>query len=169
MAEHISALRKDRSAQTIGRKIEVLEAYLSDGVPAGATVPKTMTNFRLWENPALGLAKIGSPNTMDKLHNRGLKARAIELMKEISKRSRRKVSKAGEIERVRREIREKDRLLQDMINQYHTIKVERDLARQGERRWQNRAEEAQREIAELRKKLNLVVGLRPVHTPRGAK
>jgi hypothetical protein len=67
--------RRLRGAQEkIRRKLFVLKGYLSNGVPRDAFVPKSMNEFRAWENKKLGLERIGSPNTVSPQspHNKGL-------------------------------------------------------------------------------------------------
>src|SRR6185295_3180763 len=108
--QHISAQRKQRATLNIETKLQILQRYFSEGVPEGAFVPRNMTEFRLWEDQALGVMKIGSPNTLEQTHNKGLRLRTQELILEITKQNHRKKKGSNE-EKLRAEVREKDRLI----------------------------------------------------------
>lgn len=50
---------------TIKAKLNILKKYLLLGIPAKMYVPKSIAQFRNWEDESLGLLKIGSPNTLN--------------------------------------------------------------------------------------------------------
>jgi hypothetical protein len=162
VAEHISGQRKDRSQAIIRKKIETLENWLADGVPSEAFVPRNMAEFRLWEDNALKLERIGSPNTIDKPHNRQLKVRAAHLIKGLTQKENKKEGKARELDRLRIDSGTKEALIQDLTDQLHTIREESNRAMHDVRRLKNRNEELLRENGELTQKLNSLVSLRPV-------
>lgn len=43
----------------------LLRQYSETGVPDGAYVPRSMTQYRLWEDGHLGIARLGSPNSVN--------------------------------------------------------------------------------------------------------
>ena len=162
MAKHISTERKERAQKNIEEKIKVLEGYLNNGVPENAFVPRNMTQFRLWEDITAKIFKIGSPNTLDKAHNSGPKARIEVLLKELRKVKRKKERRRNEVDTLRFDNRDKDRLIRDLTDQWHASKHECDRAKQSERRLLNRVSELQRDNGELTQKLASLIALRPV-------
>jgi hypothetical protein len=162
VTEHVSGQRKEEARGSIKKKIEILEGYLSRGVSENVFVPKNMTQFRLWEDGGIGVTRIGSPNTINKAHNRGLKTRIEEILKELAQRKDRKRSRSSEVNNLRVEVREKDRLIQDLTDQWHATKHECDRAHQSERRLLNRVSELQRDNGDLTQKLAALVPLRPI-------
>ena len=64
------------------RRNDVLKQYCEMGIPSGAFFPKSMTQYRLWEDEALRISRLGSPNSInirDSSESRG------ELVKEASR------------------------------------------------------------------------------------
>jgi hypothetical protein len=162
MASHISSQRKEKAQENIESKIQILEGYLVHGIPENAFVPRNMTQFRLWEDCVANLARIGSPNTMDKPHNNGLKTRIEGLLNELAKRKHKRQSRRSEVDSLKIEVREKDRLVRDLTDQWHAKKHECDRAQQSERRLLNRVSELQRDNGELTQKLASLIPLRPL-------
>lgn len=162
MSKHVSSQRKERARENIERKIKILEGYLSRGLPENAFVPKNMTQFRLWEDGVADLWRIGSPNTIDTAHNNGLKTRIVELLKDLAKRENKRQSRKSEIDNLRIEVRQKDRLIRDLTDQWHATKHECDRAKQSERRLLNRISELQRDNGALTQKVAALVPLRPM-------
>jgi septal ring factor EnvC (AmiA/AmiB activator) len=160
LTKHISGQRKEKVQASIEWKINILEGYLVNGVPTNAFVPKNMTQFRLWEDAAANVARIGSPNTMDAIHNSGLKLRIGELLKELISKKNRRQSRSNEVSILRRELREMSRLIQDLTDQLHATRHECDRANQSERRLLNRVSELQRDNGDLARKLAALVPLR---------
>src|SRR5260370_39776655 len=99
MVNHISVRRREQAQEIIKRKIAVLEGYIAIGLPEDSFVPKTLTQFRLWEDLAGGLARLGSPNTLDRPHNKNLKLKALQLINEIGLKRKRKKEKFGKSNR----------------------------------------------------------------------
>jgi hypothetical protein len=156
--QHISAQRKQRATLSIETKLQLLQRYMSEGVPEGAFVPRNMTEFRLWEDEPLGVMKIGSPNTLEQKQNKGLKLRAQELIVEIAKRNRRKKKGSNE-EKLRAAVEEKDRLITNLTNQWHASQHECERAQQSERRLKNRVTELLRDNGELTRRITAIVPL----------
>jgi hypothetical protein len=160
VAKHVSSQRKEKVQANIERKINILEGYLVHGVPVNAFVPKNMTQFRLWDDFATDVARIGSPNTLDATHNSGLKLRIGDLLKELISKKNRRQSRSGEVSILRRELREMSGLLQDLTDQLHATRHECDRANHSERRLLNRVSELQRDNGDLARKLAAIAPLR---------
>jgi hypothetical protein len=162
MGTHIGSHRKDVAQATIKAKIRVLERYAKNGIPEGAYVPKNLADFRRWEDALLGLERIGSPNTLDQLHNIQLKKRAQELILQLTKDQKRKSSRAQTVSKQNAKIKEQDRLTGELTSQLHVTRHELNKAQQSESRCKKRVEELEDETAELRRKLSTLIGLKPV-------
>jgi hypothetical protein len=162
VTSHISSVRRDHTQENIKKKILLLEEYSAAGVPDGQFFPKNMAQFRRWEDEDLELIKIGSPNTMDRLHNQTLKLRAEEIIKQLLKKKGRKESNARETAKLRSERNLDKRLVQDLTNQLHASEQQRIQAEQREGRTSKRLEEANQKIGELTKQLKTVVPLQGV-------
>jgi RecG-like helicase len=162
MTRHIGTARRDRAQENIRKKILLLEEYSTTGVPDGRFVPKNMAQFRQWEDEDLELRKIGSPNTLDRLHNQSLKLRAEELIKQLLMKRRRKESDAQETDRLRSERNLNKQLIQDLANQLHSSEQRRIQSEQREGRVSKRLEEANLKIGELTRQLRVVVPLQSV-------
>jgi hypothetical protein len=160
---HVSSLRKKAALKKIKKKIKVLERYdvKPETIPEGAFIPKDLAAFRLWEDQSLGLEKIGSPNTMDKPYNRGLKKQALELIERLAKNKKRKEGRTQVIVKSRAQSKKYIRLTRELTGQLHATRQELDWARHSERRSEAKVKQGDEEIAELRQKLNVVRGLRP--------
>lgn len=61
--------RKPTIEQRIDRRLEVLQSWLRDGIPAGKSIPKDLKAARVWEDPELGIARIASPNEFTSTHH----------------------------------------------------------------------------------------------------
>ena len=55
--------------QRIERRLEVLRAWLREGIPAGKAIPKNLTAVRLWEDADLRISPIVSPNEFTTTHH----------------------------------------------------------------------------------------------------
>lgn len=161
MTKHVAEQRKDSAQRKIEKKIEVLEGYAADPkfVAKAVYVPKDLAAFRLWEDEDLGLEKIGSPNTMDKPHNQGLKKRALELIELLAKKKARKERRGKTIDTLRARNKKSDRLLRELTNQLHATRHELARSQQSERRLQDRVASLTEENGELRQKVKTIVGL----------
>lgn len=171
MADHVGGLRKDAAQNKIKKKIKVLERYAANpkSVKEDTYVPKDLTSFREWEDGDLGLERIGSPNTLDRPYNIGLKKQALGLIERLSMKKDRKERRTEIIDTLRAQKRKADRLIRGLTGELHSTRHELDQAQQSERRWEARAEERAKEIAELSRKLNSITGLRSVNSTSGGK
>jgi hypothetical protein len=54
--------------ERLRQKLETVERFARDGVPAGVTVPRTLHAFATWHDEGLGLYPVGSPNDVATTH-----------------------------------------------------------------------------------------------------
>lgn len=86
--------------ERIRRKLAVLQDYLANGIPTGSFVPKSINQFRQWEDDARGLQRIGSPNTMSaesSPHNKHLIETVKRLLAELSDKDQARLSIGSQI------------------------------------------------------------------------
>lgn len=55
-------------ADRVKQRLTVIRQWHEDGVPLGVTLPRSLTAVRLWEDEALGIQKISSPNEFTREH-----------------------------------------------------------------------------------------------------
>ncbi|MBB3219894.1 hypothetical protein [Pseudoduganella umbonata] len=95
--------RREELRQKILRKLEILEGYNVDGIPDFFAVPKSITQFRLWDDPIANVHMISSPNSLDRKHsphNLELIERVISVIGKLQRHpaGRRKVSRSKKAE-----------------------------------------------------------------------
>lgn len=85
--------------ERIRRKLAVLQDYVANGIPTGSFVPKSINQFRQWEDDARGLQRIGSPNTMSaesSPHNKHLIETVKRLLAELSEKDQARQGRSSE-------------------------------------------------------------------------
>lgn len=55
-------------AERVEQRLNIIRKWYEEGVPLGATLPRSLTAVRLWDDPALGIQKISSPNEFVTTH-----------------------------------------------------------------------------------------------------
>lgn len=164
---------KQSVRQRIQRRLEVLDAWLDNGVPNGKSVPETLTAARLWEDSELEIAAIASPNEFTTTHHlhgdgvRSIQRRLSELRSRLKRPSKDAAPKKEKVEKF--DQAGFQRLLEISVSQWH---AERDQRQQETKRADVaearnellRQECVQKEnlIAELRRQLADRQGLRAV-------
>lgn len=154
--------RKVRAQDRIKKKILVLERWLAHEVPSGACIPKNITQFRLWEDDEFNVEKIGSPNTMDRPHNKALKLKATELIRLLITRKGNERKGVTELHRLQAQRLVDKRLVQDLVSQLQVSEQSRIQAEGREGRALKRLEEANERIAELTAQITAIVPLHRV-------
>ncbi len=64
-----AGLKPQSVEQRIARRLEVLRDWLSEGVPAGHSIPRSLKAARVWEDAELGIMPIASPNEFTTTHH----------------------------------------------------------------------------------------------------
>lgn len=158
---------RSRTTQNMVAKVELLEAIVNGEIPPLPGLPTSLTKFRSWSDPALGIVKIGSSSTTAKTHYELLVGRAnkaIETLNSRRKARRLRVykplgEKAAELETEKRLLKEENRRLTSELAMYfHQL--------QTALRQKNAAETAKdlanRDVATLREELWLLTSAKPV-------
>ncbi|MDF3382558.1 MULTISPECIES: hypothetical protein [unclassified Sulfitobacter] len=162
--------------QTVGarieRRLEVLQSWLREGVPADKAIPKSLTAVRLWDDPELGIESIRSPNEFTKTHHTyGDRVREVAVLLSELRRESGSSAKAG-AGRTSRALpsfdkRAFERQLEATVSQWHSEREQR-------LREQKRADSAEARsvllleenalkdqlIADLRRQIGAFKGLR---------
>jgi hypothetical protein len=73
--------RADMVDAVLEKKNSILREYRETGVPKAAFVPRSMKQYRLWEDVDMGLSPLGSPNS---INIKDSKPERVELIKEAS-------------------------------------------------------------------------------------
>jgi len=88
-------LETDRSSLKlrIERRVEVLREWKKTGIPDGQLLPLSLTELREWNDPALGIQRISSPNSFTKSHPQHGAAirKAADLLAELHEKFRQPV------------------------------------------------------------------------------
>lgn len=159
-------------AYRIRQRLKVLEVWLSDEIPSGKTIPRSLNAARKWDDEELGISPIHSPNDFTTTHaEHGSSVKKIgDLLAKLANRyskPKKTVSKASAGKGINHSANE--RALAEVVSQWHS---ERDQ-HLSERRRANAAEkrstalleenaEKDRLIADLSRQLSSSAGLRVV-------
>jgi hypothetical protein len=160
MGNHVGTVRKDQASASIRKKIVLLRQYVANEIPEGGFFPKNMTQFRGWEDKQLEITRIGSPNTMDRPHNKLLKEEAAQLIRQLLTKTSRRKRKTLEIGALHSQRLDDKRLIQDLTNQLQSSEQKRLQAEIQVARISKRLVEANSEIGTLTKQLRAIVPLR---------
>ena len=82
--------RLERVRRQIELRLKTLQAWSCNGVPPGKELPRSLNHVRCWEDPDLGISKIGSPASFTTKHpEHGPSVKAIaEVLDVLIKRQR---------------------------------------------------------------------------------
>lgn len=141
-------------------KVEVLEGFLADGVPAGYEVPKSINKFREWTDSARNVLKIPSStstNRKESPHNVDLIDRADEAVRHLrlqSKPPRKPTSSLSvQLELAQREVKELTSLTARLVSQLQEAMHRADNAESNYRSAQDTIQRYRDTETELRRKV----------------
>jgi hypothetical protein len=147
----------------ISNKIKVLEGYALKGVAPGKYFPRSVNEFRQWEDRDLGLEVIGSPNTMSAKsspHNASLIAEATELMRQLKIlhqtsliKSPKKPSQADQLSTIKIQMKATTDALSRVASDWHLTQSELIHAKQESEVLKRRNKDLITEVDTLRKKI----------------
>lgn len=157
VVDALAGPRKGMSVeQRIQARIDLLKVWFSDGIPAGLRqlLPKSLTQLRVWKLEEHGIEPIGSPNDFTTTHSRygSLVSEAQEALTRLLKKypasgaARRRRPKAPPSADSRPEY-------EKVVSYYH---MERDQRLSAEKRAMMadlRTQQAEEELAALRRKI----------------
>ncbi len=165
--------RADAVDKALEAKNEILRRYSETGVPAGAFVPRSMRQYRLWEDSALGLIRLGSPNTVNlkdsEIARRELIEEASRLVAKLraanTKPPQQKRKPQSELYlRDQKEIKRLNKLVRGMAATIQQLKNEAEAAITGRDQMSIDYANLKREMDNLRRSIGKSSGLRLVES-----
>ena len=139
--------------EQIQLRLRVLEAWLNNGTPDGQNVPASLNQVRMWEDPSLGLVKIGSSasfTTTHRLHGELVNQISQVLRELAAQRSHPPLGKKKSAAQHRRELAANKRMLAAAANQYAAMSVELEEVRLNLRITKQSLDSVRSEHAQLR-------------------
>ena len=152
--------RGERVRHQIQLRLDTLRGWSSDGIPNGQELPRSLNQVRCWDDPAVGISKIGSPGSFSTKHpEHGTSVRAIaEVLKVLLKRERetrpRDPSLATQLRDERRRTAGLKKTLENSADQYAAIAVEFGETSRDLRVTRQSLESVTAENSELRQKIS---------------
>ena len=150
----------------IATRLELLQRWRADGVPEGKILPRSLNQVRCWDDPELGISKIGSPASFTTTHpEHGASVKEISALLEalITRQRKREPDDANlatQLSHERKRSAALKKMLENSANLYATITVEleealRDLrvTQQSLESLSARHSESKQENKELRRRL----------------
>ena len=122
--------RLERVRRQIELRLKTLQAWSCNGVPPGKELPRSLNHVRCWEDPDLGISKIGSPASFTTKHpEHGPSVKAIaEILEVLIKRQReatpRVRSLATQLKDERRRSAALKKTLENSANGYAAVTVQ---------------------------------------------
>jgi hypothetical protein len=145
----------------VNAKIGVLRNYAKKGVPDGAFVPKSLEQFRLWNDDELKLAQIGSKSTLYQPWNRELRVEILRLIKGLTSKGKTSNRRAA-LERLRAENAELKFTLKQLVGEMHETRQELQFERRESERKDHRIANLKDENGKLTAQLRQHAGLHSV-------
>lgn len=143
--------RQEKLTAQIQLRLEILSKWLADGVPDGHFPPSSLNKVREWNDPNLGIEKIGSPSsftTGHPLHGRVVSRMAKILVKlNVPVRKKFKSNPGKQLLKIRAKYEEQQESMIMAANQYASLRNELDRYKKLFRVAQQSQSEAQKELA----------------------
>ena len=122
--------RHEQVRGQIAARLELLQRWRADGVPEDRVLPRSLNQVRCWDDPDLGISRIGSPASFTTKHREhGASVRAIaEVLEVLLKREREAKPKEPSLASQLKDERRRSAALKKMFacaaDQYAAIVVE---------------------------------------------
>lgn len=145
---------KERAAKIslqIEKRLEVLNSWVSDGVPEGYQRPTSLNKVREWNDRELGIEKIGSPSsftTGHKVYGRlvvRISKALIKLNTPVKKKQQ--TNPVKQLQKLRGDHAEYEKSLTNAANQYASLRVDLEKYQKLYRVARQSQEDAQHELA----------------------
>ena len=125
-----SELKRQTVQQRIERRLEVLQEWLREGIPADKTVPKSLKAVRVWNDVELGVLPIVSPNeftTTHKLHGKLVRdvADLLNALKSRFGKAKKQLPTPPPTTTAKFDRKAFDRLLEAAVSQWHSERDQR--------------------------------------------
>lgn len=144
-------------------RILVLTRWVSEGAPKDGLVPKSMRELLSWDEPRLGIERIGHRNACTTTHpqNGPMVRECMTLMSGIARRPvRARAGADADNKRLRQLLREADDLVIKLTGQWHSAREEADSLRKDLTSISEQLANAQDELAHRKRNDLKVVKLR---------
>jgi hypothetical protein len=170
--------RADIVDKALKAKNKVLREYSEAGVPDGAFVPRSMTQYRLWEDATIGLIRLGSPNSVNLKDSENTRA---DLIREASglivklrathkkQSSEKRKSPSNLYARDQEEIKRLNKLVRGMTSTIQQLKNELEVAVTGRDQMCADYANLKRELDVLRRSVGKSSGLRVISSVKHGK
>ena len=162
--------RGERVRRQMALRLELLQRWSAHGVPLDKALPRSLNQVRCWDDPELGISKIGSPASFTTKHpQHGASVKAIaEVLEVLLKRERetkpKEPSLVTKLKDARRLASAFKKMLARAADQYAAITVEHDETSRHLRVARQSLESVTAENSELRQKLRELSRRRPGHS-----
>lgn len=160
MTNNRNETRRLTARRIIEDKIQVLREFVETQPPSGTFIPKTIRQFREWEDANNNLKKIGSPGTLNlkqSPHNRDLIEEVQDLLRKIkcsaANPRRKQATLSKQLEVMKRDLDIQTALTASLASQLHQTRDALKLAESNEKIALLARERADETIAELRRKI----------------
>lgn len=142
--------RAEKIAFQIGKRLEVLKKWLTDGVPEGYPRPTSLNKVREWNDRELGIEKIGSPSsftTGHKVYGRFV-IRISEALVKLNTPVKKKyqANPAKQLRKLKANSDGYEESLANAANQYVSLRVELETYQKIYRIARQSQEDAQQEL-----------------------
>jgi chromosome segregation ATPase len=161
MSYPLSNKNRQRTARIeVEKKLAVLRRYVLEGITDGVFVPQSVAQFRRWEDDALDLNRIGSPNTLNSRsspHNQDIIDELSELLttlKRLQKKPKRVRPTVEESTwKSNYECRELKKLNASLASRVHELRDELESQKQRMQQEKTDLKILNAEVSTLRKRL----------------
>lgn len=153
--------RREYARIEVEKKLVVLRKYVLEGIPSGAFVPLSVTQFRKWVDNTADLKVIGSPNTLNSRsspHNQDKIDEMLSLLEKVKRLKRRpkkpRPPAAETILRLNQERNDLEKVNAALTSRIHELRAELESQKQLAEQQKNDVNILSEETSKLRKKLS---------------
>lgn len=155
----------------------LLRQYSETGTPDGAYIPRSMKQYRLWEDAELSIVRLGSPNSTNVKDSGPSRVKLIQeassLIAKLVAAERRPAPKRKPHTQLhardQANIKRLEKLVRGMASTIHQLSNDLEIAISGRDQMSSDYANLKREMDRLRKTLNQPSGLRLVKKDKGDK
>jgi hypothetical protein len=177
----VSSLGNEARAELVDQALEarnkILRSYSETGVPKGAYVPKSMTQYRLWEDSNLGIVRLGSPNSINLKDSAPARVKLIEAASLLVVKLRSTLKKPVPKRKSHAELHGQDqeeiarlrKLVSGMASTIHQLNNELEAAVTGRDQMSADFANLKREMDSLRRSIGKPAGIRLVESSKRKK
>jgi chromosome segregation ATPase len=158
----VAVQRKSEAYEKIQTKIAALRDFRRTGVPEGAFIPKSLEQFRRWNDEQRNLREIGSKSTLYQPCYQKERVEILNLIKLLAQPEPDVNKRTNGLARLRQEKRELKFMMRQMAGEIHKTRQELQSVQLDNERLTQRLQDRQQEISKLVAQLKKQTGLYPV-------